>query len=205
MERVNKWAMAARAVTCMRRLCHIGSTVLMSVAVLAATTLPPPVCHSHVARSTPSEGPQHEGRDQVAGHSHSHHTHTHETPGDHHGTASDATDASPTASSALESPRSRHLHISLIGFSVSLFLPCESDSDSAETTGSEPLLALLLLDDGVMLAAPVQLPGDPDVASAADGVLLGSTSFAAGLQTTCSHQSLLCDAAHCERPGVLLI
>ncbi len=203
MERVNKWAMAARAVTCMRRLCHIGSAVLMSVAVLAATMLPPPVCHSHAARSAPSEGPQHKRRDHVAGHTHSHHTH--EIPGDHHGTTADATDGSTAASSALESPQSRHLHFSLIGFSVSLFLPCESDSDSTETTGSGPLLALLLLDDGVMPAPAVQLVGSPDVAPAADGVLLGSTSFASGLQATCSHQSLLCDAAHCERPGVLLI
>jgi hypothetical protein len=205
MESVNKWAMAARAVSCMRRLCHIGSTVLMSLAVLAATTLPPPVCHSHDARSTPSEGLEHERHNQAAGHSHSQHDHTHENSGDHHGTAADATDGSPAASSALEPPRSRHLHISLIGFSVSLFLPYESDSDSAETSGSDALLTLLLLDDGVILAPPVQLAGTPDVAPAADGVLLGAASFAAGLQTTCSHQSLLCDAAHCERPGVLLI
>ena len=195
----------------MKRLCQNGLAVLMSSAVLAATLMPPPVCHSHAAADTPhshapdqSNSPEHE---QVAGESHSHRDLGHGTANHQHGSAADgAVRPSAAADGAEGSHReAAHLHLTLIGFAFSLFLPVGSDSHSLDPTHPKTLLAVVLLDDDVMRASRVELIGADGVPAAVPGETPVAVSAASSLRVSGIDPLLLCDSARCERSGVLLI
>jgi len=170
----------------------------MSSAVLAATLIPPPLCHSHAAADTPhshapdqTNSPEHE---PVAGESHSHRDHGHGTANHHHGSAAEGLH-----------PEAAHLHLTLIGFAFSLFLPVGSDSHSLDPTHPKTLLAVVLADDDVIRASRVELIGAEGVSAAVPGDTPVAVSAASSLQVSGIDPLLLCDRARCERSGVLLI
>lgn len=176
------------------RLGRTSLELLVATAVLAWTSMPPAIVHSH----SDGEDPAH--RHEVCAQHHDHH---------HHHDSSHAANhvhERPATLGLVESRTSAiHCHWQLLGFWFAL--PFSGDPNGGEDEGGMAKVAIVDLADGDGLAAPTTIALAQAICQPGPAASPAVVPSAPTLQTP-QRQTIsipLCDSARLERSGVLLV
>ncbi|MBC8869217.1 MAG: hypothetical protein H8E44_07355 [Planctomycetes bacterium] len=175
---------------------RVGRTslkLLVAVAVLAWTTVPPAIVHSHSDGNNPAH--RHEARTPHHDHQHSH-------------DPLDAADHAHVKTAALDCVESKtlaaHCHWQLLGFWLALPISGEQGDREDERDMAKVAIVDLADDDGLALSTGSELAQavcQPSPTAIAGFVPLVSSPQDSQRQTS---STPLCDSARLERSGVLL-